>query len=108
MKRTLFKTGMLLALTAALFTAGCSKPDNEPFESITTSIRVTEKGQSDDLAEKWIIAANSNNNGLGDVRIEVENEMVWNLIEVNREYFVAYQGSKQKGYVLGQIEQVEE
>lgn len=105
MKFFVLKKGMLLAFASLLFTVGCSSKDNQPSESITTSIIVEEKAQSDDLTKKWLTASNANTDTIEPVRIEVENEMVWNLIEADREYFVTYQGSPQSGYVLEQIEQ---
>lgn len=98
----------LLVLAAALCIGGCTSKDqdNEPFEAVATTIRVTEKGRSDDFAKNWIVGSNVNTDTIGPIRIEVENEMVWNLIEPNREYFVNYQGSVQQGYVLEQIERI--
>ncbi|QHW34795.1 hypothetical protein GZH47_31020 [Paenibacillus rhizovicinus] len=38
-----------------------------------------------------------------DVKIFVDNAMVWNLIESGHEYFASYEGSAAKGFHLAQI-----
>lgn len=98
------KAGFIAALAAVVLIIGCEQKRNEPFKSVTTSIRVLEKDQSDDFAKQWIIGSNSDVDGMEQIRIEVENEMVWNLIEANRDYVVGYQGSQENGYVLQQID----
>ncbi|MEJ8302296.1 hypothetical protein [Saccharibacillus sacchari] len=105
MKSVVCQAFTILTLTATLWITGCASANDQPFESITTSVLITEKAQSDDLTKKWLIASNANTDTIAPVRIEVENEMVWNLIQPDREYFVAYAGSPQSGYVLEQIEQ---
>ena len=99
------KTFFALILLVTIFT-GCENQSRATTSSITTVLRVTEKNYSEDYKEKWIVGHNSSAEEIEEVRIEVEDAKVWNLIEANREYFVSYQGSKEKGYVLGEIQHV--
>ena len=98
------KIFLVLILLITVFT-GCVSQSGA-ISSVTTFLRVTEKNYSDDYKEKWIVGYNSSANEIDEVRIMIEDVRVWNLIEVNKEYFVSYQGSKESGYVLGQIEHV--
>ncbi|MCQ4088423.1 hypothetical protein [Saccharibacillus sp. JS10] len=100
-----FKTFFALILLVTIFT-GCEKQSHTTTSSIATFLRVTEKHYSDDYKEKWIIGYNSSAEEIEEVRIEVEDAKVWNLIAVNKEYFVSYQGSKEKRYVLSEIQHV--
>ncbi|WP_037287760.1 hypothetical protein [Saccharibacillus sacchari] len=98
------KTFFVLMLLITVFT-GCER-QSDTINSVATFLRVTEKDYSDDYKEKWIVGYNSSAQEIEEVQIEIEDARLWNLIEVNKEYFVSYQGSKEKGYGLGQIEHV--
>lgn len=103
MYRTAKNFFVLILLTTVFI--GCTNQSGA-ISSVTTFLRVTEKDYSDDYKEKWIVGYNSSANKVDEVRIMIDDVRVWNLIEVNKEYFVSYQGSKKGGYVLGQIEHV--
>jgi hypothetical protein len=61
----------------------------------TTSIMVQAKGHADDNKEYWILVSNPNTHEK-DLKIIINDINVWNLIEVDREYYVTYI-SKNKG-----------
>ena len=66
---------------------------------------VIEKGHSDDYKEYWIKAYDRNNQTkVQAFKIVVQEVMVWNLIEENKEYFSSYAKKGDKPWVLEQIE----
>ncbi|TYS70500.1 hypothetical protein FZC76_00985 [Sutcliffiella horikoshii] len=66
---------------------------------------VIEKGYSSDYKEYWIKAYDPNNHSKEEAfRIVVQGEMVWNLIEKNKEYFSSYSREADKPWILDQIE----
>lgn len=76
-----------------------------PFSSTTSMLIVTKKGHSSDYKEYWIDAYDSNNETQDEsFKIVVQEEMVWNLIEENREYFSVYAKKGDQPWTLEQIE----
>lgn len=73
--------------------------------STSSMIIVTEKGHTDNYREYWIKAYDPNNQLKEEAfEIVVDEEMVWHLIEENKEYFATYAQERDEGWVLEQIE----
>ena len=67
--------------------------------SITSTLMVIEKGYSSDNKEYWIKAYDPNNQNKEEAfKIVIQEEIVWNLIERDKEYFSLY--SKKGGNPL--------
>ncbi|MBD8068082.1 hypothetical protein [Bacillus sp. PS06] len=82
--------------------------DRGPFTSTTSQLIVMEKGHSSDYKEYWIKAYDPNNQGKEEAfKVVVQEEMVWHLIEKDKEYFSSYTKEGDKPWVLEQIEHVE-
>lgn len=82
--RVFLKFAMILLL---LIAAGCSN-DDSLISSEATHIKVLEKKHSEDYTEMWIVASYANDpNNPETIDIFIEEPMLWNLIEENREYF---------------------
>lgn len=80
----------------------------EIFTSTASSLIVVEKGNSKDYKEYWINAYDPNNQTKDETfKIVVKEEMVWNLIEDNKEYFASYSKKGKKPWFLEQIENTE-
>lgn len=97
MKKTLFFILLFVVLTLT-FCGG-------PYTSTTSSLKITEKGHSDNYKEYWIKGYDPNNH-TEDVafKIVVDEVMVWNLIEENKEYFTTYSKAGNNPWILIQIE----
>ncbi|MET3728167.1 hypothetical protein ABID52_001748 [Fictibacillus halophilus] len=92
-------SGLLIILTLLPLTS-CGET-----HSTSSIIIVTDKGHSEDNKEYWIAAYNPNNEGKADTfRIIVEEVMVWNLIEEDKEYFSTYAKEGESPWLLEQIE----
>ena len=60
-------------------------------ESIASTLIVIEKGHSSDNKEYWIKAYDPNNQNKEEAfKIVIQEKMVWNLIEKDKEYFAMY------------------
>jgi len=88
----------LISLIGIVLT-GCSEKEDTNFSSTTTIVQIIEKGHSDNFEDKWIIGENVN----GSSKIYIEEAMVWNLIEENKEYFVSYHTFGDEEPILVQI-----
>ena len=78
------------------------------YTSTTSFLIVIEKGHSNDYEEYWIRAYDGNNQKKVEAfKIVVQEEMVWNLIEENKEYFASYSKKGDKSWLLEQIEHFE-
>ncbi|MER2006632.1 MAG: hypothetical protein ABS939_04190 [Psychrobacillus sp.] len=98
------KATILMITVALLVLASCGGP----FISTTSTLIVIEKGRSSDYKEYWVKAYNPNNQTKEEAfKIEVQEEMVWNLIEEDKEYFSLYSKEGDKSWVLEQIEHIE-
>ena len=76
-----------------------------PFTSTTSMLIVIDKGHSSDYKEYWIKAYDPNNQAKEEAfKIVVQEEMVWHLIEENKEYFSSYGKKGDNPWVLEQIE----
>lgn len=78
-----------------------------PHTSTTSMLLVVDKGHSSDYEEYWIQAYDPNNQTKEEAfKIIVEEEMVWNLIEEEKEYFSTYKKKGNKPLKLTAIEHV--
>ncbi|WP_160725606.1 hypothetical protein [Bacillus sp. USDA818B3_A] len=76
-----------------------------PFRSISSELYVVKKAHSKDYKEAWIIAYDPNSmKGKNEIKIMVQEPMVWNLIEVNKTYFSSYSKKGDNPWILQQIE----
>lgn len=74
-----------------------------PLTYTASTLVVVKKGHSD--KEYWIEAYDPNNQNKEEAfKIIVQDEMVWNLIEEDREYFSMYSKKKEVPWRLAQIE----
>ncbi|MEK5185407.1 hypothetical protein MKY51_09960 [Solibacillus sp. FSL R5-0691] len=98
------KVSILLIIVVLLVLASCGGP----FKSTASILIVIEKGHSSDFKEYWIKAYDPNNQTKEEAfKIVVQEEMVWNLIEENKEYFSLYSKEGDKSWILEQIEHIE-
>lgn len=98
------KATILMIIVALLVLASCGGP----FISTTSMLIVIEKGRSSNYKEYWVKAYDPNNQTKEEAfKIEVQEEMVWNLIEEDKEYFSLYSKEGDKSWVLEQIEYIE-
>ena len=99
------KKALILLITVVLLVlASCGGP----FTSTTSMLIVIEKGHSNDYKEYWIKAYDPNNQTKEEsFKIVVQEEMAWNLIEEDKEYFSSYGKEGDKSWVLEQIEHIE-
>ncbi|MFT4417025.1 hypothetical protein ACLM5H_24485 [Fredinandcohnia humi] len=68
-------------------------------------IIVNKKGHSSDYKQYWIKAYDPNNQTKAEAfKIVVQEEMVWNLMEENNEYFALYTKEGVKPWIVEQIE----
>lgn len=73
--------------------------------STATTLMVIEKGYSRDNNEHWIKAYDSNNQNKEEAfKIVIQEKMVWNLIEEDKEYFARYSKKGDKPSVLENIQ----
>ena len=73
--------------------------------STASTLIVIEKGQSDNNKEYWIKAYDPNNQNKEEAfKIVIHEEMVWNLIEEDKEYFAMYSGKGDNLRVLENIQ----
>jgi len=92
-------------ITVLVFSIGCLVMINQNNKVTTTAmfIKVLKKEFSEDYKDQWIIAHNSSDNRVHEIKIKIKDKMVWNLIEEEREYFIVYEGTEKTGYKLSQI-----
>ena len=93
-----------LIILLLLVIAACGGPHT----STASYLFVVEKGYSEDYKESWIIAFDPNYDTQENVKILVEEPMVWNLIEVNKTYFTSYSKEKDNYWILDQIEHLDD
>ncbi|WP_172372446.1 hypothetical protein [Sporosarcina jiandibaonis] len=92
---------IFMLLTILISCGGASK-------STTSMLIVIEKGHSNDYKEYWIEAYDPNNQTKDKAfKVVVKEEMVWNLIEENKEYFSLYSKKGDEPWILEQIEHTE-
>jgi hypothetical protein len=61
------------------------------FSSTSSDLYVVKKAHSKDYKKAWIIAYDPNSiTEKKEIKIMVQEPMVWNLIEVNKTYFTSY------------------
>ena len=98
---TMKKTSFFIILFVLLILSSCS----ESYTSTTSFLKITEKGHSKNYKEYWIKAYDSNNYTEDEAfKIIVDEVMVWNLIEENKEYFTTYSKTGDNSWILIQIE----
>lgn len=94
------KIFMLFILFFTLLLAACGGT------STAASLLVLEKGQSNNNKDYWIEVLNPNNPDKEDTfKIMIKEEMVWNLIEEDKEYFAMYSDNGTKPKTLENIQQ---
>ena len=95
------KTSFSILLFVLLILTSCVGP----YTSTTSFLKITEKGHSNNYKEYWIKAYDPNNY-TEDVafKIVVDEVMVWNLIEENKEYSTTYSKAGNNPWILIEIE----
>lgn len=98
---TMKKSSIYLLLFVLLILTSCGGS----YTSTTSDLKITEKGHSNNYKEYWIKAYDPNNDTEEKVfKINVDEEMVWNLIEENKVYFATYSKEGNRTWILIQIE----
>ena len=98
------KKAISLVFLSFLLTLSACDQNNE-YTSTTSYLQIVEKGYSDDYKEAWIIAFDPNNkNENENIKIIVDEPMVWNLIEADKTYFASYSKELDTPWKLIQIE----
>jgi len=72
--------------------------------STASTLMVIEKGQSNNNKEYWIKVYNPNDPDKETFKIMIEEKMVWNLIEEDKEYFALYSEKGDNPRVLEDIQ----
>ncbi|MDF2607999.1 MAG: hypothetical protein K0S34_2195 [Bacillales bacterium] len=91
----------LLIILALLVLVSCGVPST----STTSTLIVVEKGNSSDYKEHWIKAYDPINQIKDEAfKIVIQEKMVWNLIEEDKEYFSTYAKEGDKSWLLTNIE----
>lgn len=91
----------VLIIFFLLVLAACGEPPT----STSSFLIVIKKGHSSDYKEYWVEAYDPNNQTKAEsFKILVQEEMVWNLIEENKEYFSLYAKKGDNPWALEQIE----
>ena len=72
--------------------------------STASTLMVIEKGQSSNNKEYWIKVYNPNDPDKEIFKIMIEEKMVWNLIEEDKEYFALYSEKGDNPRVLEDIQ----
>lgn len=73
--------------------------------STASTLMVIEKGQSSNNKEYWIKAYDPNNQNKEEAfKVMINEEMVWNLIEEDKEYFAMYSEKEDNLRVLENIQ----
>lgn len=94
------KTFGLFLMLFTLMLASCGGE-----ASIASTLMVIEKGYSSDNKEHWIKAYDPNNQNKEEAfKIMIQEKMVWNLIEEDKEYFALY---SKKGDNLRVLENIQ-
>lgn len=94
------KTFGLFIILFTLILASCGEG-----VSIATMLMVIEKGYSSDNKEHWIKAYDPNNQNKEEAfKIVIQEKMVWNLIEKDKEYFAMYSKKGDNPSVLENIQ----
>lgn len=98
------KFSSIIILLVLLILTSCGGSNT----STTSYLKVTEKGHSSSYKESWIEAYDPNNDTEDRAfKIIVNEEMVWNLIEEDKEYFTSYSKEGNESWILDQIEHIE-
>ena len=92
------KTFWTLIILFTLLLASCGGT------STSSSLTVIEKGQSNNNKEYWIKVYDPNDPDKETFKITIEEKMVWNLIEEDKEYFALY---SEKGDNLRVLEDIQ-
>ena len=93
------KTFVLCIIFFTLILASCGGV------STASTVIVIEKGQSNNNKEFWIKAYDPNNQNKEEAfKIMIQERMVWNLIEEDKEYFTMY---SEKGDNLRVLENIQ-
>ena len=75
-----------------------------PFSTTTSELYIVKKAHSKDYQKAWIIAFDPNSiTDKKEIKIMVNEPMVWNLIEVNKTYLTTYSKEGDNPRVLEQI-----
>ncbi|WP_191557200.1 hypothetical protein [Metabacillus idriensis] len=91
----------LLSIIFLLFIAACG----DPFSSTSSNLHVVKKAHSKDYNKAWIEAIDPNSQTeQKEIKIMVNEPMVWNLIEINKTYFTSYSKEGNNPWILEQIE----
>ena len=100
----------VMSLVCLLFLLTLSACDqNNEYASTASYLQIVEKGYSDDYKEAWIIAFDPNNkNENENIKIIVDEPMVWNLIEAEKTYFASYSKELDTPWKLIQIEHLDD
>ena len=73
--------------------------------STTSTLMVIEKGYSSNNKEHWIKAYDPNNQNKEEAfKIVIQEKMVWNLIEKDKEYFAMYSKKGDNPSILEDIQ----
>lgn len=81
------------------FVTACGRPSS----STTSDLYVVKKEHSKDYKKAWIIAFDPNSKDKKEIKIMINEPMVWNLIEVNKSYFADYSKEGENPWKLEQI-----
>jgi hypothetical protein len=81
--------------------------DNRNASALTVSsasyLKIEAKQHSKDYKQQWIVAINPYNKTSQQLKILVQDPMVWNLIQLNDTYFTSYSEHRNANWSLDQI-----
>jgi len=90
---------ILIMFIFILFMTACSG-NNYSSASMFT---VVEKGYAEDYSEAWIIGFDPAEDEQVNIKVMVDDFMIWNLIEENRTYFTTFVKKGENPWHLEQI-----
>ncbi|WP_155928645.1 hypothetical protein [Bacillus sp. UNC41MFS5] len=94
------KIPILLTFIFLLVVTACGGP----FSTTTSELYIVKKAHSKDYEKAWIIAFDPNSiTGKKEIKIMVNEPMVWNLIEVKKIYLTTYSKEGDNPWVLEEI-----
>ncbi|WP_168121845.1 hypothetical protein [Paenibacillus sp. HB172176] len=96
---------VFLIITTLIICTSCTNENSGQLKKtgIASYIMVDEKGSNPNEDKYWIKTHDPNNEENLSIVIYIEDSNVWNLIELEKEYFAGYELLQDGSYVLENI-----
>ncbi|WNQ11947.1 hypothetical protein MJA45_02490 [Paenibacillus aurantius] len=97
------RKGLLLAAILAALGLWMVFKNDRPYTSVGSFIKIIDKAHSTDGRESWVMAYDPNSPTPVPFKIVIDNPMVWNLLEKDREYIASYLKKGEGDYHIEQV-----